>query len=420
MRQPDQTISLSEPDKGLYTTLQQEVELGVEALGRKDADMAVTLFQSALEKLAVDQPFYDHLVHNLLLSYKLLIEQLFEAGDPAAADRLLPTVLRFEIAGEKAGDSEFLKRFAETYQELGSVYSNHKHFDAGLLCCRKSVSIHRAPGFHVNLSNALTMSGRRAILSDFTSEIHSEQLGRHIFIACVPKSGSTFLKNVLLSLTGYRDAFMVSSPMQFEQELYLPVLENVAHLDTVTQQHCRASAINVQMMQAFGIRPVVLVRNIFDSVMSLLDFYDKGAFVHSYFRADYRSLDQETRIDLIIDNFIPWYFQFVSSWEEAQRQKRIEIFWLSYEELIKDKVTTIQKLLEFYGLGAPKRGVEQTIKATESEKRRTRFNKGVAGRGIAGLSDRQKERIRSLAKYYPTTDFGRLGLGNDEMGGKRS
>ncbi|MBA2704279.1 MAG: hypothetical protein H0U60_10550, partial [Blastocatellia bacterium] len=78
-----------------------------------------------------------------------------------------------------------------------------------------------------------------------------------------------------------------------------------ADLDTVTQQHCRASDANVHLMQAFGIRPVVLVRNIFDSVMSLLDFYNKGAFQTSYFRADWQALDEELKIDLLIENVIP-------------------------------------------------------------------------------------------------------------------
>jgi len=164
------------------------------------------------------------------------------------------------------------------------------------------------------------------------------------------------------------------------------------------------------MMQAFEIKPVVLVRNIFDSVMSLLDFYNKGAFYNSYFRADYQSLDEETKIDLLIDNVIPWYFQFVASWSLVEKQKSLEIFWLSYEDLIADKPSAIQNVLRFYGLGASLRSVEQKIKETESEERKIRFNKGVAGRGESGLSERHKERIRRLARYYPATDFSRIGL----------
>jgi hypothetical protein len=235
-------------------------------------------------------------------------------------------------------------------------------------------------------------------------------LGRHIFIACVPKSASTFLKNLLGSVTGYCDLFSVYAAGQSEHEIYLPTLRDSAQLDTVTQQHCRASDANIHLMQAFGIRPVVLVRNIFDSVMSLLDFYNKGACQTSYFRSDWPGLDEETKIDLLIENVIPWYFQFVASWDLAEKQKRIEIHWLTYEELIADKPSSVLKVLEFYGLGASRRGVEERIREIESQQRQNRFNKGVAGRGRSGLNDRQKERIRRLTRFYPSTDFDRIGL----------
>jgi len=163
-------------------------------------------------------------------------------------------------------------------------------------------------------------------------------------------------------------------------------------------------------MQAFGIRPVVLVRNIFDSVMSLLDFYDQGAFQTSYFRADWPGLDEKTKIDLLIENVIPWYFQFVASWDQVERLKRLEVSWLTYEELVADKPGNVLRVLEFYGLGVSRRAVEQRIKEIESEGRKIRFNKGVTGRGKTGLSESQKEHIRRLARYYPSTDFSRIGL----------
>src|SRR5437870_10107478 len=70
--QSGETIDVPHLSENLYSSLQQEVDLGGQALQRESADMAITLFQSALQKLTVDQPFYDHLVHNLLLSYQLL------------------------------------------------------------------------------------------------------------------------------------------------------------------------------------------------------------------------------------------------------------------------------------------------------------------------------------------------------------
>jgi tetratricopeptide (TPR) repeat protein len=390
--------------------VQQEVDLGVQALKRGNADMAVMLFQSALQKLTDNQPFYDHLVHNLLLSYKLLVEQLLKTGNADAASNFLSSALDLEPRGEMAEDSDFRKRFAGAFQDFGLVFFKNRHYEASVLCCRKAMAIYPSPSSHINLTNSLAMSAQRAELADFTTDIIREQLGTHIFIACVPKSASTFLKNLLVSLTGFKDVFMVYAAGQTEHELYLPTLRETAHFDTVTQQHCRASDANVQMMQAFEIKPVVLVRNIFDSVMSLLDFYDKGAFYNSYFRGDYQSLDEETKIDLLIDNVIPWYFQFVASWSLVEKQKSLDIFWLNYEDLIADKPSAIQNVLKFYGLGAARRNVEQKIKEIESEGRKNRFNRGVKGRGEARLSKRQKERIRSFAKYHPTTDFSLIGL----------
>ena len=405
-----QSIDLSGNSQNLYSILQQEVQLGDQALQHGNAEMAITFFQSALQKLTVEQPFYDHLVHNLLLSYEQLIAKLLKEGDVPLAIDFLRAALSLEIHGHMANDSAFLAKFAGAFQNLGIVFFKRGLNDESLLCCRKAIAVHPSPGFYVNLTNSLAAARKPAQLSDFTTEITSEQLGRHIFIACVPKSASTFLKNLLINLTGYRDLFSVYAAGQTEHEIYLPTLRESAQLNTVTQQHCRASDANVHLMQAFGIRPVVLVRNIFDSVMSLLDFYNKGAFQTSYFRGDWPTLDEETKIDLLIENVIPWYFQFVASWDLVEKQKRLQIHWLTYEQLVADKPSSILNVLEFYGLGAPRRGVEQRIREIESEGLKNRFNKGVAGRGRSGLSDLQKEKISRLTRYNPSTDFGRIGL----------
>jgi tetratricopeptide (TPR) repeat protein len=405
-----QTIDVPDDRLNLYSILEQEAELGVQALTRGSADMAVTFFQSALQKMTVDQPLYDHLVHDLLLSYKLLIQQLLQNHDPSTAVDFVNASLRLEISGRMNEDAGFLRRFAGVFQNLAVILFQSGLYEASLVCCRKAISVYASPGAYVNFTNALAATGGRARLSDFSTELTPGQLGRHLFIACVPKSASTFLKNLLLRLTGYRDLFAVYAAGQTEHEIYLPTLCEHADSNTVTQQHCRASDANVHLMQAFGIRPVVLVRNIFDSVMSLLDFYNGGAFKSSYFRADWPTLDEETKIDLLIENVIPWYFQFVGSWDLAEKQQRLEVHWLSYEEFIADKCSAVLQILRFHGLGASRRGVEQCIREVESNGRKNRFNKGVAGRGRSGLTDRQKDQVRRLARYFPSTDFGRIGL----------
>src|SRR5215470_16297447 len=105
----------------LYSIVQQEVLFGVQALQRESADIAVTMFQSALQKLTVDQPLYDHLVHNLLASYRLLIEQLLRSGKKSLALDFLSAALRLEISGQMAGDTTFRRKFSGVFQDLGIV-----------------------------------------------------------------------------------------------------------------------------------------------------------------------------------------------------------------------------------------------------------------------------------------------------------
>src|SRR2546422_10459367 len=168
IRQSSKTIDVPHSSRSLYSILQQEVALGIQALSRESADMAVTLFQSALQKLTVDQPLYDHLIHNLLLNYKLLIEKLLRSGDKAMALNFLRAALRLEIRGSMAEDVAFLRKFAGAFQNLGIVFFQNNLSQESILCCRKAISVYPSPGSYVNLTNALAAGGVRARLSDFT------------------------------------------------------------------------------------------------------------------------------------------------------------------------------------------------------------------------------------------------------------
>src|SRR5438552_2488451 len=163
--QSGKAIDVPHSSRNLYSILQDEVDLGVQSVKRGSADMAVTLFQSALQKLSVEQPFYDHLVHNLLLSYELLIKKLLKQGDGSTALDFLRAALRLEIRGDMAEDSTFLRRFAGSFQNLGIVFFQNGLNEESLLCCRKAISVYASPGSYVNLTNSLAATGQRSKLS---------------------------------------------------------------------------------------------------------------------------------------------------------------------------------------------------------------------------------------------------------------
>src|SRR5688500_9690233 len=121
MQQSPKTIDASTLDRNLVSVLQQEVDFGAQALKQGNADVAVTFFQSALQKMTADMPFYDHLVHNLLLSYKGLVEKLLAEGNAETAMKFVGSALGLQILGPMKEDSVFLHRFAETFQSLGLI-----------------------------------------------------------------------------------------------------------------------------------------------------------------------------------------------------------------------------------------------------------------------------------------------------------
>lgn len=404
-------VKVAEHEQALLLHIKALIDDGVAALGQERFEVAVEKFEAALGRAPAHLPAIDVAMHNLLTARKQWMERLLESGDLAATQPHLNRIFALRLAGPLAKDPGFRKSFAGAYCDLGKAFYRVQLFDAALACVRRAIEIAPDPSYYVDLTNALAFAKGRARVQDYAPHLRPEHLGRHVFVACAPKSGSTFLKNLLLGVTGFRDMFSTWAALQNEQELDLPQLVHLAAENTVTQQHCRATEGNIQLMQAFGIRPVVLVRNIFDTAMSLRDFYDGGFIYSTFFEREYWvELTPEEKIDLLIDHVLPWYMQFLASWQRVAREGRLEVFWLTYEELTADPPAALSRVLGFYGLQAKPEDMQRVVSTRGGDRRGNRFNQGVSGRGEAGLSASQKARILALARHFPQTDFSAFGL----------
>ena len=308
-------------------------------------------------------------------------------------------------------DPVTLRRAADLFHAAGLAL-----FRAGLVaeavpCQRRAIALYPCPTYSNNLINSLTLLREPSLLTDYCDTLAPEELAPHLLIACQPKSGSTFLKNVLCTVTGYQDVFLFHASGQSEQELFYPALLEFATVPTVTQQHCRATEANIQLLQAFGMRAVVLVRNLADTVVSLRDFYLQGAVLGTFFPADHwRTLPEAAQYDAIIDHIVPWHFQFLAGWQQADREQRVPVLWLTYEQLMADKPAALRRVLEFYGLPVDEARIAAALESLAGEKRLNRFNSGVSGRGGTRLSPQQHQRLRDLARAYPLTDCTPFGL----------
>jgi len=332
----------------------------------------------------------------------------------AQQGRARESIRMFERALKHApGDGGPMDTTAAIIQNMSvSAYTllEQKDWAGALAAYRKLLEIDPEHASAPNtIMHCLLATGEAPRLADFAPGVEESELGTRVFIACMPKSGSTFLKLALCALTGWPEAVVTYAFLQNEQELYLPFLRKIARNDTVSQQHVRATVPNLQMMQAFKIRPVVLVRNLYDAVVSYTDFFDSGARTSTFFAARWDDLPRERKLDLVIDNFVPWYTAFYASWCDVIRYDQLDCRLLRYEDMIADKQGTLESLAGFYGLDKSAADCAGAIELVDGRKDKTHFNKGQAGRG-GELSEAQQDRIRHLASYYPDVDFGPVGL----------
>ena len=233
-----------------------------------------------------------------------------------------------------------------------------------------------------------------------------------LFIACMPKTGSTYSSRLLESLTGFRSYGLAFAYGRNEQEISWPRLMPSLRRDALfVQQHVRASQVTLEALDIFRVTTIVQIRNIFDIIMSLRDHLACGEFDGSMAYVDARFLRQshDEQLDFIIDLMIPWYVNFFVSWSEAESTMGVRLFWLRYEELTGAPVAVLTRLCDHVGLDPDRLRIEVAL--AEAAAKPTRFNRGIAGRGASGLSEAQKNRVRAQAAHYPWVDFTPIGLG---------
>jgi len=147
----------------------------------------------------------------------------------------------------------------------------------------------------------------------------------YTIIAAPPKSGSTWITNVLaksLQLEVVRYCYAWSSN---EHDIYVPALLANAQRRTISQLHMRATPHNVQLIADFNINTVIITRNVYDTVVSFArDLMKKkdaniktiglDGYAFVWLNNCKEDWGVEQYIDYSIKYYLPWYINFLSSW----------------------------------------------------------------------------------------------------------
>ena len=92
--------------------------------------------------------------------------------------------------------------------------------------------------------------------------------------------------------------------------------------------------------------------------------------------------------------------------EETRAGQRVQI--TRWRKQFVEK--TLLRIADFLGLAKTAEACRAAIAKAEGDRAKTRFNRGVAGRGATMLTEDQQARLRRLTVPYPAIHFSPVGL----------
>lgn len=235
--------------------------------------------------------------------------------------------------------------------------------------------------------------------------------GQYYLIACLPKSGSTFVSKTIAELFNFHYDTFVSGFNQIEHDLFEPKLIKNLNKNVIIHQHLKAADANVKLLEKYNVKTIVLTRNVYDIIVSFYDHLHNETLKWSMLmiEEDFFSLNEQEKYDMIIDFLTPWIFNFYVSWYRAS--KDLKVHWIKYEDVINSPQSSIEKIIWKWNLEKQLDSDKLKKILSRSKKSTTnRFNKGISGRGRKILSKKQIDRIHSFTNYYTDINFEFIGL----------
>lgn len=234
----------------------------------------------------------------------------------------------------------------------------------------------------------------------------------------MPKSGSTFLSHALANLLGYKHGYAAYSYVNIEQELYLPRLIDVFGRRIVLQQHFKANQANLGLLDEFGARPIVQIRNVLDVLVSLREHLmvePLNSIPGLYPPMTFRDLAERQQYDFLVEYATPWLVSYYASWQQAAESGAwSDPLWVSYESARQDWASTLRTILEHQGIEVHDDAIEATLAELADQRDfRTRLNVGITGRGKTALTTSQRARACDIAGRYAAIDMKPIGLDSD-------
>lgn len=215
-----------------------------------------------------------------------------------------------------------------------------------------------------------------------------------IFVAGLPKSGTTWVENFLTMVGGYSIRPISGDPnIIINNDLPVNAFELFPEGEySFIKTHANPSVQNIEVIKSAGITKILIMyRDIRDVTVSryfhLLKF-PKGP--DEPYAVDYNRISKEEGMKhsatIVIDRMVPW----IDGWIEEARLNPEKYLVIKYEQLLEDPAREFGRINTFFDLGMSENKIERILRKLQEMKKRvldidrghgqkSTFRKGIIG-----------------------------------------
>lgn len=174
-----------------------------------------------------------------------------------------------------------------------------------------------------------------------------------LFVAGLPKSGTTWLEKMLFTLPGFSE-IMIPEAVYFEQnnigshhyDFPKNTISRLKDSLSVLKLHVHGSKNNVDILHEANLNYVVLFRDLRDVAVSYF-FYVKNTPWHPEYK-QYKKIEKTADgLRLFAKNLLPAYKEWILSWSRVNDKRCLII---KYEDLKTDTTKHFTQILHHYGI----------------------------------------------------------------------
>jgi hypothetical protein len=224
---------------------------------------------------------------------------------------------------------------------------------------------------------------------------------RNLFIAALPKSGSTWLARMAASIPGYREWI----PAYVTETDHTVKRASFAHLPigyTVTKLHCKPTPEHLAVFNGLGRPYVVIIRDLRDVVVSGY-YYLRNVSAHEN-AVPFRTLEPEEGLDKWMREKLADRVAWIDGWREGM-DARLGLM-IRYEQLLSGPLAGFATICRHYEINLSNAQLQRIVEQHSFKKATgrapgqadaTSFNrKGIAGDWRNHFTPALRETFKSL------------------------